>query len=123
MIYQQYGIESDTTKGPIDAETETETGTEEGAEASPLAESEQNMETQALAETLGVAVRAGVVTPSREVEAAMRAQLGLPEMSPDVLAAWTFDGGVRRPITLSSIKGGESEIAEPTESGENGAAE
>ena len=24
MIYEQYGIESDTTKGPIDAEVQTE---------------------------------------------------------------------------------------------------
>ena len=116
MIYQQYGIESDTTKGPIDAETEIET--EDGSET-VTTENEQGMETKELTEILGVAVRAGVVTPSLEVEAAMRAKLELPEMSADVVAAWTADGGVRRPITLSSIKGGESETAETIDGGED----
>lgn len=100
---------------PIAAPEDDSQDRAETADAGETPDAEQSMETQALTEVLGVAVRAGVVTPSREVEAAMRTKLDLPEMSADVIAAWNADGGVRRPITLSSIKGGESEMVDPAD--------
>jgi len=50
---------------------------------------------------LGVAVRAGAVTPSTEIEQVIRESLELPPMSPEVQAAWKDEGGIKAPITLT----------------------
>lgn len=71
---------------------------------------------KARVDAYGVSVRAGAVTPQETDEAMFRADLGLPSMSPDVAAAWTDDGGIRRPITLAqkeSTTGGQG--VEPKE--------
>jgi len=48
----------------------------------------------------GVGVRAGVITPQPEDEAAIREKLSLPAATEAVRKAWAEDGGVRRPITI-----------------------
>ena len=65
------------------------------------------LDMQATAELLnsvGVAVRAGVLTPTTGDEDAIRAKLGMPPMSADAREAWTEEGGVRRPITLAGTQ-------------------
>ena len=53
---------------------------------------------------LGVAIRAGLLTATPEIEAQTRAELGLPAMSPEVRKAWGATGGIRQPITLKSAE-------------------
>lgn len=50
-------------------------------------------------DAMGVAIRAGLLTATPEIEAQTRAELGLPEMSPEVQKAWEATGGIRQPIT------------------------
>ena len=52
-------------------------------------------------DTYGVAVRAGVITPNVEDEKAVREQMRLPQVPPQVEEAWS-ESPVRSPITLSS---------------------
>lgn len=52
-------------------------------------------------DTYGVAVRAGVITPNLEDERAVREQMRLPQVPPQVEQEWT-ENPVRSPITLSS---------------------
>jgi capsid protein len=52
-------------------------------------------------DTYGVAVRAGVITPNVEDERAVREQMRLPQVPPQVEEAWS-ESPVRSPITLSS---------------------
>ncbi len=54
-----------------------------------------------LMDAYGVGVRAGVITPNADDEAALREQFGLPPMNASVLAAWADSKGVRFPITLA----------------------
>lgn len=53
------------------------------------------------ANTYGVLVRAGALTPQKSDEPYMRTALGLPEASDEVNSCWDSVGGVRRPITLA----------------------
>ncbi|WP_051278968.1 phage portal protein [Chitinilyticum aquatile] len=59
---------------------------------------------KAMADTYGVLVRAGAVTPQASDEDFMRSATGLPQASPEVQDAWADVGGVRRPITLAEAK-------------------
>lgn len=52
-------------------------------------------------DSYGVAVRAGAITPQYTDEDYFRAKAGFPIKSPEAVAAWSQDGGVRRPITLA----------------------
>ena len=61
------------------------------------------------ADSYGVAVRAGTITPQRADETEFRRIAGLPELSSEVYDAWDQDGGYRRAITVKS--GVESESA------------
>jgi len=54
------------------------------------------------ADTYGVGVRAGMVTPQKIDEEDFRQKAGLPKMSNEAESAWADDGGIRRPITLQS---------------------
>ena len=53
---------------------------------------------------LGVAIRAGLLTATPEIEEQTRTELGLPAMSPEVKKAWEATGGIRQPITLKSAE-------------------
>jgi hypothetical protein len=52
-------------------------------------------------DAIGSAVRAGVITPSREVEESVRSLAGLPSMGEAVLAEWN-NNPIRSPITLTN---------------------
>jgi capsid protein len=66
-------------------------------------------------DTYGVAVRAGVITPNVEDERAVREQMRLPQVPPQVEEAWQ-ESPTRSPITLSS----GLQDAEPQPVDENG---
>ena len=55
-------------------------------------------------DALGVAIRAGLLTATPEIEVLTRAELGLPAMSPEVKKAWDATGGIRQPITLKNAE-------------------
>lgn len=55
-------------------------------------------------DAMGVAIRAGLLTATPEIEAQTRAELGLPAMSPEVRKAWEATGGIRQPITLKTAE-------------------
>lgn len=56
---------------------------------------------QDMAETYGVAVRAGLITPCLQDENVFRRKLGLPPAPAEVESDWAKGKGVRRPITLT----------------------
>jgi len=56
---------------------------------------------KAVLDAYGVAVRAGVITPSIDDEVAFREKLGLPALSEDARADWAKTDNVRKPITLA----------------------
>ncbi|QKJ67478.1 phage portal protein [Deefgea piscis] len=56
---------------------------------------------KSMADTYGVLVRAGAVTPQTGDEEFMRSATGLPAASAEVKTAWQDVGGVRRPVTLA----------------------
>ncbi|XZG71718.1 hypothetical protein ACTSKR_07640 [Chitinibacteraceae bacterium HSL-7] len=53
-----------------------------------------------IADTYGVLVRAGAVTPQADDELFVRGLMGMPSPSAAVADAWREEGGIRRPITL-----------------------
>jgi hypothetical protein len=69
------------------------------------------------ADAYGIAVRAGVLTPSLDDEVYFRNLFGLPEMNDAVRADWAKTDGARQPITLAkeeeTVKKAE-ELTEPT---------
>lgn len=75
----------------------------------------------------GVAVRAGVITPTEDDEDYFRTEAGLPAMSQAVKESWQKDQGTRRPITLVNAQAHEQPNsagnAMPTDPTDNGAPE
>ena len=55
-------------------------------------------------DAMGVAIRAGLLTATPEIEAQTRAELNLPEMSVEVQKSWEATGGIRQPITLKTAE-------------------
>ena len=55
-------------------------------------------------DAMGVAIRAGLLTATPEIEAQTRKELNLPEMSEEVKKAWEATGGIRQPITLKTAE-------------------
>jgi hypothetical protein len=53
-----------------------------------------------LVDSFGVAVRAGMLTPTIEDEKYLRTILDLPEMTAEARAAWAETNNVRKPVTL-----------------------
>lgn len=53
------------------------------------------------AESYGVAVRAGLITPNIDDENHARELFGLPPANESVVAEWKRTDGVRAPITIS----------------------
>ena len=72
----------------------------------PEDEKARNEALQSRFEAYGAAVRAGVLTPTVEVEIEVRKLLRLPELSDAAKAAWIEGNGVRLPITLQ--RGGDA---------------
>jgi len=76
--------------------------------AAPAAEPEQPVpspEGEALtldkkAVMYGTLIRGGVLTPTRDLEEKVRADLGLPPLPAEAAALWDASGGVRKPLTI-----------------------
>ena len=51
---------------------------------------------------MGVAIRAGLLTATPEIEEQTRRELGLPPISDAVRKSWEATGGIRQPITLKT---------------------
>lgn len=65
------------------------------------------------ADSYGVAVRAGVITPNAKDEEYFRKLTGLPAITSEVKAAWEKDGGIRKPVTLQAEGKPAAAPAEP----------
>ena len=68
----------------------------------PTSPTDQFQDLKQKYDALGVAIRAGLLTPTPELEAQTRAELGMPEMSDEVKTAWQETGGVRKPMTIKT---------------------
>ena len=55
-------------------------------------------------DAMGVAIRAGLLTATPEIEEQIRAELGLPAMTDEVKKTWAATGGIRQPITLKTAE-------------------
>ncbi len=53
-------------------------------------------------DAMGVAIRAGLLTATPEIEEQTRRELGLPPISDAVRKSWEATGGIRQPITLKT---------------------
>lgn len=77
------------------------------AEETPAAGEDDTVRTLNLKQkydAMGVAIRAGLLTATPEIEEMVRQELKLPPVSPAVLKAWEATGGIRQPITLKSTE-------------------
>ena len=68
------------------------------------AESAKTLNLKQKYDAMGVAIRAGLLTATPEIEAQTRAELGLPAMTDEVKKAWAATGGIRQPITLKTAE-------------------
>ena len=84
------------------------------------AESAKTLNLKQKYDAMGVAIRAGLLTATPEIEAQTRAELGLPAMTEDVLKAWAATGGIRQPITLKTAE--EAAVAEALDVDDKAAA-
>ena len=53
---------------------------------------------------MGVAIRAGLLTATPEIEEQTRQELGLPPLPDAARRAWEATGGIRQPITLKAAE-------------------
>ena len=82
---------------------EEEGNSSQNNDATPL---DSGMTVRERIDALGIAVRSGLISPSAEVEQALREELNLPDFSTDVADNWGNEP-VRRPVTLSSVNAQE----------------
>lgn len=68
------------------------------------AESAKTLNLKQKYDAMGVAIRAGLLTATPEIEEQTRAELGLPAMTQEVQKAWAATGGIRQPITLKATE-------------------
>ena len=68
------------------------------------ADAARNLNLKQKYDAMGVAIRAGLLTATPEIEAQTRTELGLPAMTPEVQKAWEATGGIRQPITLKTTE-------------------
>jgi len=73
---------------------------------------EFDMQAKEKLDAVGAAVRAGVITPSAEVEKSIRSMLALPEMGEAVISEWQ-DNPTRSPITLTNSLAAPDAPAQP----------
>ena len=72
----------------------------DGADAT--VERDKTLNLKSKYDAMGMAIRAGLLTATPEIESQVRAELGLPAMTDEVKLAWEATGGIRQPITLKS---------------------
>ena len=66
-----------------------------------------------LVDTFGVAVRAGLLTPTLDDEKYIRELLGFPDVTSEVVALWSESNNVRLPVTLQTGKPAGGSAAPP----------
>jgi hypothetical protein len=71
-----------------------------------------DMQAKEKLDAIGAAVRAGVITPSQEVESSVRSMLALPVMGEEVLSEWNTNP-IRSPITLTNALANPDEPTPP----------
>jgi capsid protein len=93
----------------IAAQQPAEPDTADSEDQPQLQEGEMfDMQAKEKLDAIGAAVRAGVITPSQEVESSVRSMLALPVMGEEVLSEWN-ENPIRSPITLTKA------LADPDE--------
>ena len=100
-VTQQAGMEG---FGQFGQGGQTPTSTED-------ADAAHNLNLKQKYDAMGVAIRAGLLTATPEIEAQTRTELGLPAMTPEVQKAWEATGGIRQPITLKTAESAAVEDA------------
>ena len=70
----------------------------------PNVELDQTLNLKQKYDAMGVAIRAGLLTATPEIEEQTRKELGLPPVSDAVRKAWDATGGIRQPITLKNAE-------------------
>ena len=71
-------------------------------------------------DAMGVAIRAGLLTATPEIEEQTRRELGLPPISDAVRKSWAATGGIRQPITLKTAE--EAAVSEALDVDDRAAA-
>ena len=116
----QSGVKDDLTVADCEAEEETynnsiikpldrfrngrETGIKMVIDSAPPEDMVQKYKAyKARYDTMGVAVRAGILTASEDLEEAVREELKLPVMTTSVKEYWNKNKGVKSPITLKDV--------------------
>jgi lambda family phage portal protein len=94
-------VSVDSGSGNESPDTNATTGEDAAAPISPESVAEP-VDRKALLDAYGAAVRAGLLSPSQEVESALRQLLDLPPISAAVAENWNNEP-VRRPVTLSNV--------------------
>jgi len=84
----------------VSGEQEAVGGEIDGDDSEP-ADGEDVAAQKARLDAIGVAVRGGLITPQQQDEERVRADMGLPPMTPAVSEAWAAEP-VRRPVTLAA---------------------
>ncbi len=69
-----------------------------------IADMDDTLNLKSKYDAMGVAIRAGLLTATPEIEEQTRRELGLPEVSDAVRKAWAATGGIRQPITLKTAE-------------------
>lgn len=96
VLEEKFGVKFQRAAGDAPATSETP------APATDTAVIDETINLKQKYEAMGMAIRAGLLTASPEIEEQTRQELGLPPISEAVRKAWAATGGIRQPITLKS---------------------
>ena len=97
VLKERFGIEF---RKAAPAGTATPAG--EGLPETAAAPQAETLDLKAKYDAMGVAIRAGLLTATPEIEEQTRRELGLPPISDAVRKAWDATGGIRQPIALKT---------------------
>jgi hypothetical protein len=90
----------DENGDPVPVSPEGAILNEDGGESTDI---DPTVELKAEADTYGILVRAGAVTPQIDDESHFRTKAGLPGISAKASEAWGIENDVRRPITIAPV--------------------
>lgn len=95
-VSKRVGIQVRRRAEPLPAMPAAAAGPQEDSDAAHTLNLKQKYD------AMGVAIRAGLLTATPEIEEQTRKELGLPPISEAVRKAWEATGGIRQPITLKT---------------------
>lgn len=105
LTYEPVAQQAGMAFGQFGQDERSSAQTQEDADAA------RNLNLKQKYDAMGVAIRAGLLTATPEIEAQTRTELGLPAMTPEVQKAWEATGGIRQPITLKTTESAAVEDA------------